>query len=309
MSGLRVVSAGALSSLQDLGRHGWRHLGVPASGVLDPEAMQVANRLVGNRLDAPVLETFDGGLCLRAEGGDIRIALVGGLVAERRHSEGAEVLETWRSHLLAEGEELRVLGAIGERRCATVAVAGIRIARQLGSAATYVRAGLGGLDGRNLSTGDLIPATPADRGRSEYRMAQVPPTAADGPIRLVAGPQDDHFAPSALTELGSAEYRVAIEADRMGMRLNGPPLAHRAFERQCVAFPPNASLDHRAPPTTSLRLRGVARAPSISTRERPARRFPDVRCRARSVSTKKSSLPSSRPPREIPDRRVATVER
>ena len=58
-------------------------------------------------------------------------------------------------------------------------------------------------------------------------MAQVPPTAADGPIRLVAGPQDDHFAPSALTELGSAEYRVAIEADRMGMRLNGPPLAHR----------------------------------------------------------------------------------
>lgn len=234
MIGLRVVAAGAMTSIQDLGRHGWRHLGVPASGVLDPVAMQIANRLVGNATDAPVLEAFDGGLHLRAEGGAFRLALVGSVTAERRGADGRCPLAPWRSHLLAEGEEIRLLTCIGEQRCATIAIAGIVVPNQLGSASTYVRAGLGGIDGRNLEAGDLVPATPAD-GHLERRLQQAP-TPEAGPIRIVAGPQDDHFASAALGRLTSEEYRIGSDADRMGMRLAGPTLAHRdAASREIVS--------------------------------------------------------------------------
>lgn len=234
MIGLRVVAAGAMTSIQDLGRHGWRHLGVPASGVLDPVAMQIANRLVGNATDAPVLEAFDGGLHLRAEGGAFRLALVGSVTAERRGADGRCPLAPWRSHLLAEGEEIRLLTCIGEQRCVTIAIAGIVVPNQLGSASTYVRAGLGGIDGRNLEAGDLVPATPAD-GHLERRLQQAP-TPEAGPIRIVAGPQDDHFASAALGRLTSEEYRIGSDADRMGMRLAGPTLAHRdAASREIVS--------------------------------------------------------------------------
>ncbi|MCB1909762.1 MAG: biotin-dependent carboxyltransferase family protein [Rhodocyclaceae bacterium] len=235
MSGVRVLAAGAMTSIQDLGRHGWRHLGVPASGVLDPEAMQIANRLVGNAVDAPVLETFDGGLHLRVEGGPIRLALAGSITAERRGAGGTAPVAPWRSHLLAEGDELRLLACTGARRCAIVAIAGIHVADHLGSASTYVRAGLGGLCGRNLEVGDLVPASAADRRQGERRLAR-PPEDGNDPIRIVAGPQDDHFTAAALARLTTEAYRVGIEADRMGLRLAGPALEHRdAASREIVS--------------------------------------------------------------------------
>ena len=232
--GLRIIAAGAMTSIQDGGRHGWRHLGVPASGTLDPQAMRIANRLVGNDGEAPVLETFDGGLHLRAEGGAFRLALAGSIKAVRHGADGSSPLPPWRSHLLRDGEEIRLLACIGDQRCATIAIAGIVVPHQLGSASTYVRAGLGGIDGRNLEAGDLVPATPAD-GHLERRLQQAP-TPEAGPIRIVAGPQDDHFASAALNLLTSAEYRVGTDADRMGMRLTGPALAHRdADSREIVS--------------------------------------------------------------------------
>jgi 5-oxoprolinase (ATP-hydrolysing) subunit C len=94
----------------------------------------------------------------------------------------------------------------------------------LGSASTYARAALGGVDGRALAPGVRLPALPASEKR-ELMLADPPPLP-DGPIRVVAGPQAGHFAPTTRAAFVEAGYRVTADADRMGVRLEGPPLAH-----------------------------------------------------------------------------------
>ncbi len=99
----------------------------------------------------------------------------------------------------------------------------------LGSASTYVRAALGGLNGRALQRDDVVPlaiACASERGPSCARPRR-PPHLPDQPIRVVLGPQQKYFRKEALATLLDAEFRVSKDADRMGMRLDGPLLRHR----------------------------------------------------------------------------------
>ena len=95
----------------------------------------------------------------------------------------------------------------------------------LGSASTYARAALGGLDGRALGAGMRLPAAAATA--HPERVLLQPPLPSTEAIRVVAGPQADHFDAATLAAFCAAEYRVSAEADRMGVRLEGTPLAHR----------------------------------------------------------------------------------
>ena len=225
---LEVVSPGAYASLQDLGRRGYRRIGVPWAGVLDARLMRIANALVGNAEGAAVIECFDGGLQLAARGGAVRLAVAGDAVLELERGGERQRLSAWRSLTLAEGEQLR-LRRLEPGRFAVIAVEGLVLAQVLGSASTYPRAALGGLDGRALSAGARLPAALA--GPRAERMLASPPKpsgGALGAIRVVAGPQADHFSDAALAALVDGEFRVSTEADRMGLRLEGPVLAHRA---------------------------------------------------------------------------------
>jgi allophanate hydrolase len=132
-------------------------------------------------------------------------------------------LAAWRSLTLAEGEVLRVR-RLAAGRIAMVAVEGLVLPLVLGSASTYARAALGGIDGRALAAGTRLPAVPAS-ARQEQMLAAVPPPAT-GPIRVVAGPLADHFSAAALAACVAAEYRVSAQADRMGERLEGAVLEH-----------------------------------------------------------------------------------
>lgn len=234
MSLIEIMAPGALSSIQDIGRRGYRRFGVPWAGVLAPQLMRIANHLVGNTEGAPVIESFGGGLHLVVREGSVRVALAGD--ASARISRGAEVtsLAPWRSTTLLAGDALRLLGS-GRDRAVTIAVAGLDCPHLMGSAATYARAGLGGLDGRPLKAADRLGAIEASSATEN--MLRTPP-ADDrlAPIRLVAGPQDDHFDASALGRLTTSEYRITTEADRMGMRLDGPALGHRnADSREIIS--------------------------------------------------------------------------
>lgn len=223
-SWLEVVSPGAYASLQDRGRRGLRRVGVPWAGVLDPRLMRIANALVGNAEGAPVIECFDGGLQLAARGAALRLAVAGDTVLEVESAGERHALMPWRSVTLAEGDLLRVR-RLERGRIAVVAVEGLVLPTVLGSASTYARAALGGLDGRALAAGVRLPALPA--GARAERMLGETPRPSTGPIRVVAGPQADHFSAETLVQFTQVDYRVSSEADRMGVRLEGPALIHR----------------------------------------------------------------------------------
>ncbi len=220
---LEVHSPGAYASLQDLGRRGYRRYGVPWAGVLDPRLMRIANALVGNAADAAVIECFDGGLQLAARDGAVRVAVAGDAVLEFESAGESQTLAAWRSLTLAEGDMLRVR-RVERCRIAVVAVEGLVVPKLLGSASTYVRAALGGIDGAALAAGARLPALAASPRRE--MMLGDPPQPSKGPIRIVAGPQADHFDAATLAAFVAADYRVTADADRMGVRLEGPKLAH-----------------------------------------------------------------------------------
>lgn len=226
---LEVMSPGALATIQDLGRTGWRRLGVPRSGVLDPALLRIANRLAGNDEGAAAIEFFVAGPTLQAAGAPLRLGLAGDFTATlvRANGERAQ-LESWRSLTLKPGEALR-LGAPKTSRTGVVAVAGLAVAAVLGSGSTYTRAGFGGHLGRALAAGDKLAAKAVDSdGRIPERRLKQPPAPLRGaPIRVVPGPQSEHFDAAATARFFDGEYRVTSDADRMGMRLQGPVLSHQ----------------------------------------------------------------------------------
>ena len=221
---LEIVSPGAFASLQDGGRHGFRRIGVPWAGVLDGRLMRIANALAGRDEAAPVIECFDGGLQLTAHGGAAKVAVAGDAVVEVDGPDGRRQLAPWRSVTIADGEALRVR-KMGSGRIAMVAVTGLNAPQVMGSASTYVRAGLGGVDGRALAAGTRLALNDADAWGSDRVLTQ-PPAVDERPIRLVPGPQADHFSAAALEALVGGDYRVTAEADRMGVRLEGAKLEH-----------------------------------------------------------------------------------
>ena len=221
---LEIVSPGAFASLQDSGRHGFRRIGVPWAGVLDRRLMRIANALAGRDEHAPVIECFDGGLHVVAHGGAVKLAVAGDAVVEVDGPDGRRQLAPWRSVTIADGEALRVR-KMGSGRIAMVAVVGLDLPAVMGSASTYVRAGLGGVDGRALAAGTRLALSDADAWGSDHVLTQ-PPAADERPIRLVPGPQADHFSAAALESLVGGDYRVTAEADRMGVRLEGAKLEH-----------------------------------------------------------------------------------
>jgi allophanate hydrolase len=222
-----VLKPGLHTTVQDLGRVGYQALGVPVSGALDPVALRIANALVGNREKIAGLEFLVSGATFQVMADSTRVA-VAGTGASLTTGEPARVVPAWHSVTLVHGELLEI-GLGGESVCAYLAVeGGIAVPLVLGSASTYVRAGFGGLAGRPLQRGAVVPLAGAQAsGRSEQHLPSPPPAASGQPIRVVLGPQQDHFTDAALATLLAAEFRISKSADRMGMRLDGPALAHR----------------------------------------------------------------------------------
>ncbi len=256
---VEITAPGALLTVQDLGRSGWRRFGVPPAGALDRGLLRIANRLAGNADGAPALEFFLAGPSLLALDGPVQLAFAGDFSVTRVHAGERSMLASWRSVTLQPGDALQV-GPLRSGRIGYIALAGLAVAPVLGSASTYARARLGGVDGRALAAGDRltvaaaeaesappgvaptergmasapaergIGSAPAERGiggAPAERVLGTPPVVTDGPIRVVVGPQGDHFDAAAMAVFFSAAYRLTRDADRMGLRLEGPALQHR----------------------------------------------------------------------------------
>ncbi|MDR2787636.1 MAG: biotin-dependent carboxyltransferase family protein [Candidatus Accumulibacter sp.] len=222
MNGLVEISdPGIANSLQDLGRVGYRHMGIAVSGCLDPLLARCANALVGNPSGCACIEVRAAGPALTVRQGRVRVALTGALTATLVRSGGDERdVPPWQSVSLDPGDALRVGFAAGG--AAYVAISGgFETPLQLGSRSTYRRAEIG----EPVALGMRIPcAALPHKGAHEY--SACPWRHDEGPIRVMLGPQDDHFKPEAIAVLLSGDYAVTAQSDRMGMRLEGPALAH-----------------------------------------------------------------------------------
>ena len=223
MTALRVVAAGPMTSLQDAGRIGFQRYGVSPSGAMDGLALAAANVLVGNAPGAGAIEFMLLGGAFAVEDGEARVAVMGARCAVSVDGQGVPTATSIR---LQAGQTLTV-GPTREGVYAYLAVAGgFALAPDLGSLSLQARAGIGGIDGRPLAAGDRLPLNlerPPDTADLALDPVGLEP---DAPVRVVLGPQDDHFTPDGLATFASATYTVTQEADRMGYRLGGPKIAH-----------------------------------------------------------------------------------
>ncbi len=218
-----VVECALPASFQDLGRPGYRYLGVPLSGALDPEWLAIANALVGNPPQTVALEMRLLGPKLRATT-PVTVALAGEFSARIEDATGqSRPAAGWCSHVLATGETLTI-GALRSGIGYLAVAGGFDLPPVLGSRSTYARAGLGGIDGRPLRAGDVIGVS-AGGAACSLRLPRAPEVGA-GPIRVIPGPQRDYFTAAAWQHFITGDYVVGREADRMGLRLDGPPLEH-----------------------------------------------------------------------------------
>ncbi|MBM3649162.1 MAG: biotin-dependent carboxyltransferase [Alphaproteobacteria bacterium] len=225
---LTVVRAGLFDTLQDLGRLGFMALGMPTAGAMDRVALTLANALCGNPPNTAGLEIGVMGPDLLVEADSVRVALVGPLAPAILEAPDAPptLVDSDRSHLLKRGQVLRV-GMVEGSSTAYVAVAGgFDLPRFMGSLSTYARAGVGGFDGRKLAAGDVLPLALAQAPVRDERKLGQPFDYGSGPIRVVWGPQDDYFSDKGRRTFAGSDYRVSKEADRMGIRFEGPTIEH-----------------------------------------------------------------------------------
>jgi len=150
---VEIVEAGLAVTIQDRGRFGYRNMGVPVSGALDPCLMTAANAMLGNDPDAAVLEVCLVGASLKALSGTVRIALAGALTAQVLKPRGRVLkVQSWQTATLFPGDVVRIDG-VG-RGVAYVGISGgFQVPMQLGSRSTYPRARIGGVEGRALAVG------------------------------------------------------------------------------------------------------------------------------------------------------------
>jgi biotin-dependent carboxylase-like uncharacterized protein len=227
---LEVIEPGLLSTVQDAGRPGYAHLGVPRSGACDPQALAVANLLLGAAPDAPALEITLSGPVLRALATGV-VALAGADCQAHVPEQGLR-LPPGRAYLLRAGTTLAFGAAQGGARAYLALPGGIVAPRVLGSAATYLAGGFGGIEGRALRAGDALRAgRPGDLSAAGRVWPESTFRAPGTAVRVVAGPHLDHFAPGALDVLQAGDWEVASQSDRMGLRLHGPRLWHARPER------------------------------------------------------------------------------
>ncbi len=221
---IKVIRAGMLTTVQDLGRPGRRAAGVPLAGAMDPVALRVANLLVGNPENSAALE-------FTLRGPELEFS-VETMVALGGADFGGGPL--WQPLTIPAGGRLNLPAARSGCRGYLAVAGGFDVAPVLGSRATYLRAALGGHEGRALRDGDVLRAGAPHReivGRWHIDERILPAYSASPTVRVLRGAHAGEFGP----EIFATPFSVSPKSDRMGVRLSGPALA-RASAAELVSM-------------------------------------------------------------------------
>ena len=240
---ITVIKPGLLDTIQDVGRYGYQKFGVVAGGVMDPFSHRVANMLVGNEETAATLEiTLIGPSLLFEE--DAVIAICGGDLAPMMADMPVPM---WKPVFIQKGSELKFGAAKAGCRAYLAVAGGIDVPEVLGSRSTYVKAGIGGLEGRSLTKGDVLrvaAANPLGEMMKNGLASRAPIHAADWQItskllpdllthqeiRVIRGKQYELFDEESRHLFWNESFTISSKSDRMGYRISGPTLQLKESE-------------------------------------------------------------------------------
>jgi antagonist of KipI len=233
MGSLQVVKPGLLTTVQDLGRYGHQASGVPVGGPMDTFSHRLANQLVGNEIDAATLEITLLGPELIVDA-NTTIAIAG---AHFEVTCDDRPVAMHASFAVRRGQRLKFARIEQGARAYLAVSGGIQTEPVLGSRATHLVSRMGGFGGRSLAAGDRVPiAGDATAATQRKSVGLTLPTSGRALLRVMAGPQSDWFDADALKMIGGVSFRVSPQSNRMGYRLQGPPLV-RSREGELISEP------------------------------------------------------------------------
>lgn len=224
MTALIVEKAGSQASVQDGGRSGVRHLGLTQGGALDWLAQHWANWMLGNALNAAVVEITLGGLHLECQG-EGWLALAG---ADLGATLDEQPLQVWRPFKVAAGQRLRFASPRLGARAYLAVPGGVQAPLLAGSCATVQREGVGGLDGQGsaLRVGDRLAWAGEPAAVRAVPVAWIPDLLGPAHLELILGAQAGGFTGQSLFDVFNQSWTVDARSDRMGLRLTGEPLRY-----------------------------------------------------------------------------------
>ncbi|MGF6906021.1 biotin-dependent carboxyltransferase family protein [Fusobacterium sp. PH5-44] len=226
MNGIKILDAGLLSSVQDLGRYGYQRSGVSTTGVMDEFASRVANKLLGNDENAAVIETTMKGISFEFLN-DGAFAVTGG---NCETTINGTPIKLWVGYKCKKGDIVKMGICKGGLRNYIAFAGGIDVPIVMNSRTTNLKAKIGGVNGRKLVINDEIEVFPIDLKTVElkkFNEKYIPKYSKEINVRVILGQQVDEFTEKGIKTLFDGQYSITNESDRMGMRLLGEAIEHK----------------------------------------------------------------------------------
>lgn len=215
---ISVVKPGLFTTVQDLGRYGFAHLGISPAGAADALSLRIANLLVGNHENTSALEMTLLGATIAFDGPAV-LALTG---ASCECKLGPDTVPANRAVEIPSGSILQCGTTIDGARCYLAVQGGFDVPLVMGSASTDIRGSFGGVDGRGLRKGDVLRIGNARKTQPRQLKADAAEgLQRPGPVRVTTGAQCDWFSPDTYAGFLGTPYLVSDQSDRAGLRLRG----------------------------------------------------------------------------------------
>tara|TARA_B100001029_G_scaffold111160_1_gene91756 strand:+ start:679 stop:1623 length:945 start_codon:yes stop_codon:yes gene_type:complete len=217
-----IIRAGVNTTFQDKGRNNLYHIGIPFSGSMDNRNYLLANKLVGNKLDLPVIEFAYQGPLLKYSGDKINIAITGDVIFEIRKKDNKIVGNCYETYQLENGDEIDILST-NKSVYGYFAVSGeFNLKLQWGSCSINTKANIGSNEGKKLDEGQKINISKLNLNQEKKKINYFNSKVEN--IRVIKGTNFNYFSEEGIKNFFEKEFTVSKLSDRMGMRLEGPKI-------------------------------------------------------------------------------------
>jgi len=217
-----IIRAGINTTFQDKGRNNLYHIGIPFSGAMDNRNYLLANRLVGNKLDLPVIEFAYQGPLLKYNGDAITIALAGDVIFKIRKKDNEIEGNCYENYQLENGDEIDILST-NKSVYGYLAISGeFDLKFQWGSCSINTKANIGSNDGKKLENNQKLIISKISANQQKKKTNYLNSKVEN--IRVIKGTNFDYFSEEGKNNFFEKEFTVSKLSDRMGMRLNGPEI-------------------------------------------------------------------------------------
>ena len=217
-----IIRAGINTTFQDKGRNNLYHIGIPFSGAMDNRNYLLANRLVGNKLDLPVIEFAYQGPLLKYNGDVITIALAGDVIFKIRKKNNEIEGNCYENYQLENGDEIDILST-NKSVYGYLAISGeFDLKFQWGSCSINTKANIGSNDGKKLENNQKLIISKISANQQKKKTNYLNTKVEN--IRVIKGTNFDYFSEEGKSNFFEKEFTVSKLSDRMGMRLNGPEI-------------------------------------------------------------------------------------